>query len=97
MAKIKTSGYSHKKADQRKDRKRREADDRQAVYDALPLKEKLERMGKKHRARWERQQAALAKKNPVKVVAPAPAPVVVAEVADAPKKKKQKAAKVLKS
>jgi hypothetical protein len=91
----KINGYTHAKADARKARKRQEAEERQEVWDALPLEEKLKLMGKKHRVRWDKQQAELAKK---KVVTPTPIPASVVatpatEVKPAKKKKYQKAKK----
>lgn len=80
----KTNGYTQVKAHAKQDRKRREAYARQDKYDALPLAEKLKTMGAKHKARYEKQQAALAKRNP------APAPVAKATVEVKPKKAYQK-------
>lgn len=37
----KTAGYSHVKADARKDKRRREAESRHAIYNALPAEVKL--------------------------------------------------------
>lgn len=59
---IKQNGYTHAKADQRRDKKRQDAEVRQRVYDVLPLATKLTQMGKKHRARWDKQQTELVKK-----------------------------------
>lgn len=80
----KTNGYTQMKAHAKQDRKRREAYARQDKYDALPLEEKLKGMGAKHRARWDKQQAALAKKKP------APTPAATATVEVKPKKAYQK-------
>ena len=80
----KTNGYTQVKAHAKQDRKRREAYARQDKYDALPLEEKLKGMGAKHRARWDKQQAALAKKKP------APTPAATATVEVKPKKAYQK-------
>ena len=80
----KTNGYTQVKAHAKQDRKRREAYARQDKYDALPLEEKLKGMGTKHRARWDKQQAALAKKKP------APTPAATATVEVKPKKAYQK-------
>jgi hypothetical protein len=85
---IKQGGYTHAKADARRDRRRQEAEARQRTYDALPLAEKLKSMGAKHKARYEKQQAALAKK---KQATPPPAPVAAAPAVEAkPKKNYQK-------
>ncbi len=73
---IKTNGYTQVKAHAKQDRKRREAYARQDKYDALPLAEKIAGMGAKHKARFEKQQAALAKKTP----APTPAATATVEV-----------------
>jgi hypothetical protein len=73
----KTNGYTQVKAHAKQDRKRREAYARQDKYDALPLAEKLKTMGAKHRARWDKQQAALAKKKPAPAPAATPATVEV--------------------
>jgi hypothetical protein len=78
------NGYTQIKAHAKNDRKRREAYARQDKYDALPLAEKLKTMGAKHKARFEKQQAALAKKKQ------APAPAATATVEVKPKKAYQK-------
>jgi hypothetical protein len=80
----KTNGYTQVKAHAKQDRKRREAYARQDKYDALPLAEKIAGMGAKHKARYEKQQAALAKRKP------APTPVATATVEVKPKKAYQK-------
>jgi len=67
----KTNGYTQVKNHAKNDRMRREAYARQDKYDALPLVEKIAGMGAKHKARYEKQQAALAKRKP------APTPVTV--------------------
>jgi hypothetical protein len=41
MGRIKTEGYSHDKADARRDRKRQEAEARQAAHDPLTIEEKF--------------------------------------------------------
>lgn len=82
---IKQGGYSHAKADARRDKRRQEAEARQRTYDALPQATKLAQMGKKHKARYEKQQAELAKK---KQAAPAPATLPDVKPAVAPKAKK---------
>ena len=82
---IKTNGYTQVKAHAKNDRKRREAYARQDKYDALPLAEQIAGMGVKHKARYEKQQAALAKKKQA-----APAPVATATVEVKPKKAYQK-------
>ena len=99
---IKNNGYSHIKADQRRDKKRQEAEARQRAYDALPLATKLAQMGKKQRARWDKQQAELAKKGKQAIVKSEnvitiPDVVPPATAPKAKKAKKQKAAKVVKS
>ena len=76
---IKQAGYTHAKADARKDKRRQEAEARQRVYDALPIATKLAGMGKKHKARYEKQLAEKAKQ---------PAPVAAVAPAEAPKAKK---------
>lgn len=83
---IKVNGYTQVKTHAKQLRKRREAEVRQAKYDALPLAEKIAGMGAKHKARWEKQQAARAKK----ASTPAPTPVVEQTVAVKPKKAYQK-------
>lgn len=84
---IKQGGYTQAKRNAKSDRKRREAYARQDKYDALPLEEKLKGMGAKHRARWDKQQAALAKKK----ATPPPAPVAAEPAVEAkPKKNYQK-------
>lgn len=81
---IKTNGYTQVKAHAKNDRKRREAYARQDKYDALPLAEQIAGMGVKHKARYEKQQAALANRKP------APTPVVQATGEVKPKKAYQK-------
>jgi len=78
----KINGYTQVKAHAKNDRLRREAYARQDKYDTLPLAEKLAGMGAKHKARYEKQQAALAKRKP--------APIAPAIVETAPKKAYQK-------
>lgn len=87
----KTEGYTQLKAHARQDRKRREAYARQDKYDALPLAEKLKTMGAKHRARWDKQAAALAKRNSISTTPTAPATTPTAEAK--PKKTYQKSKK----
>lgn len=82
---IKQGGYSHAKADARRDKRRQEAEARQRTYDALPLATKLAQMGKKHKARYEKQQAELAKR---KQATPPPAPVAATAAVEAKPKKK---------
>jgi hypothetical protein len=82
--------YKYVKSTARKDLKRRQAEDRQAKYDALPLAEKLKTMGKQARAKYD------AKVNKTKK--PIPAPVAVPadirpEPAFVPDKKKGKGKK----
>ena len=79
---IKVNGYTQVKTHAKQLRKRREAEARQAKYDALPLAEKIAGMGAKHKARWEKQQAK-------KKSTPAPAPVAVATPAAEAKPKKK--------
>jgi len=67
MAK-KEKGYSHAKADLRKDKKRQAAETRQRVYDGLTLEQKLAgAIGKKEKAKI---QAKIAKRDEKKPAAP---------------------------
>ena len=57
--------YSHAKADARKNKRRDEAEDRQANYDALTTKEKLKGLGATGSNRQrKRLEALLAKESP---------------------------------
>ena len=57
--------YSHDKADARVDKRRKEADIRQATYDTLTLEQKLANaIGKKERAKLEKQIAKRDEKKP---------------------------------
>jgi hypothetical protein len=56
----KTNGYSHRKADARKERKRDDAELRQSQYDALSLTEKIARV-KSQPGNSKRQLAQLEK------------------------------------
>ena len=80
---IKQNGYTHAKADARRDKKRQEAEAGQRAYDSIPLAERLATMGKKHKARYDKQQAEKAKKPAPVAVLPTVAP------AEAPKAKKK--------
>lgn len=51
---VKVNGYSHRKADARKDRRRDEADARQDKYDSLTVEQKISR-AKKRRGKSERE------------------------------------------
>jgi hypothetical protein len=68
---IKTNGYSHRKADQRQNQKRYEADNRQAKYDSLTIAEKFSTLveggSKKQRAKLTKQLESAAKKGIPKV------------------------------
>ena len=67
MAK-KDKGYSHVKADARKDKRRQEAEARQRVYDGLSLEQKLAgAIGKKEQAKL---QAKIAKRDEKKPATP---------------------------
>ena len=74
----KEKGYTHAKADQRKNKKRIEAEARQREYDSTPIEVKIKNMGKKELAKHEKKQ-----KEKKVVVAPA----VVTEVKPEVKKK----------
>ena len=64
MAK-KEKGYSHAKADARKDKRRQEADARQRVYDGLSLEAKLAgAIGKKEQAKIQAKIAKRDEKKP---------------------------------
>ena len=54
---IKKNGYSSFKLHAKRDRKRFEADDRQAAYDALSIAEKLKHAGKKETAKLQKRLA----------------------------------------
>ena len=51
--KVKVNGYSHKKADVRKDKRRQEAEERQAKYDLLTLDQKIQQ-AKTNSREWKR-------------------------------------------
>ena len=82
--------YKYVKSTARQDRKRNEAEMRQAKYDALPLTEKLKHMGKQARARYDAKVA----KNKKAIPAPANVPATIRpEPAFVPDKKKGKGKK----
>ena len=71
----KTAGYTHAKADQRKNKKRIAAEARQREYDSTPIEVKIKNMGKKELAKHEKKQ-----KEKKVVAAPTPVPEVKPEV-----------------
>ena len=91
----KISGYTHKKADARKNKRRDEAEDRQAQYNELTVNEKIAH-AKSHRGESKKQIARLIKLGGV--IAPtsevkAPKTEAV-KVPKTPKAKSKKNAKV---
>ena len=61
----KKENYNHEKADARVEKRRKEADARQAKYDTLTLEQKLvNAIGKKERAKLEKQIAKRDEKKP---------------------------------
>lgn len=61
----KKESYSHEKLDRRNDKRRQEANARQAAYDKLTLEQKLANaIGKKERAKIEKKIAKRDEKKP---------------------------------